>query len=120
MNQADMKQHCSHLQEARIKHTSEMRNLFFIVGLAFLLLLHLIGSASASVSISFTAGTIRGANGLPVDLNSIGVLVADTAHNGFGTAATLPGSTLLVSSTLGGPGIIILQVFFVLQNHIYS
>ena len=88
-----------------------MTKLFLSTGVACLLALILLGSASASVSISFTAGMIRGADGLPVDLNTVGVLVADTAHDGFGTAETLPGSTLLVNSSLGGADNIILQVF---------
>ena len=79
-----------------------------LVSLVLLFLLH---PAPASVSISFSAGIIRGFNGLPVDLNSIGVLVADTGKNGFGASTALQGSTLLSNRTLGGSDNIILQTF---------
>ena len=79
--------------------------------LAVLVALAPIYSASASVSISFSAGVIRQSNGTPVPLNAIGVLVVDSANNGFGTDTSIVGSTLTVGSSLGEADNIILQVF---------
>lgn len=62
----------------------------------------------ADVSILFQAGAIRQANGNEVAIGSIGVLIADTNNDGLGN---LYGSTLNVSSALGGSDNIILGLF---------
>lgn len=74
-----------------------------LVAIALSLCLHC--SAAATVSIEFQLGAVN------VPPGSLGVLVADTAGNGFQSPAGSPGTPLAAGSNLG-PDDVVVTVFF--------